>query len=587
MGMMEDAIAQALAAVNPQPAVSPFPADQLVTQSPPSLDQAFGGPAPGPSPVDQLTGHLGGGMLDAAVSRALAAAPQAAQQAPAQAPPPPAPQGPPAMAEPQDPYPGVAPTPQPTEQGPDLRTPTSVEDATAQEQDQLRRAADAAARQREMELAAKADQSRRLADAQTQYADAMLQHQNDYKAERAAISARADAATATWMQNMQALATREPNPSRWWNNQGGLGRALWGLGMVFGAMHAGLTPGAHNEALAMVQREIDGDMGRQSDRMKQEFAVEKMRGEQEQAKYARDSQYALDDLSGKLARLQALGRAWETRATAPGDMDAAAAKQAGIAWIEEKKMELAGKYRQTQEATAARLAEEKFQARQQQLRLGHDAYQAKLDRQFRAEEAVKARQHEMDMEDKQFGHKLALSPVEVGGSAGPSARNPLGKDGKPLYEQLASRPDESGAPQVVLTDAAGNPVKDGAVLFGDAKKFEGANATIQAADEHFAALVELRDALEDQSATQSAATMIAGVTDPRLNSAIIRLGKATARATDGSRPTDKDFSFAIQSSLGFDPNGDWLQRGKFTLGDTLKVVNRQIDEHTKLSLIHI
>ena len=581
-------------------------------------------------PVDRLVGSLGGGLLDDAIARALGAvqpSPEAvigqdmvqqeAMQAPtsfstpqdlmndrqkyafgfeppAEAEPRPdfpvgvdrigAERGTPDLSEvppgvPQDPYPGVQATPPPPDPYAPLGSPQTTQQATQQANDSMVGAAKA---QTDLELAkqrALSEQQGRIADVYQRSADTQLAYMNDYKQERAAIQAKADVETAAWLQDLQNLAAREPNPNRWWNNQSGLSQALWAMGMVFGAINAGLTPGGSNAALAMVQKEIDKDVDIQKAVTEREMAIGKLKGSAMKDRHARNDLNLRDDYSAKMTRLQSLERAWTSRATAPGDADAAVAKQAGIAWLAEQKSAVAERYRQEKAAQDERLAAQRHQERMAGAQRAFQAAQAKADREFQDAQRKAREAHDVEMENLGFGHKLALSPVEIGGAMAPgSTRNPIGKDGKPLYDQLATRPDAQGKPQVVVQ---GGSATDGAMLFSDHKDFEGANATIEAADEHFHALVRLRNALSAQSAGQNALTSLAGVTDPELNSAIMELGGALAKAQNGGRPTDKDFSNAIQQTMGFDANGNWLQRGKFTVGSILPVVQRQIDEHTK------
>lgn len=449
------------------------------------------------------------------------------------------------------------------------QSPGSTAEATQSADNQLATAAAAQTSLEEKKLAAQGAQQTRIADAYQASADEQGRINHDSEMERMAINAKADADTATWVQDLQDQATREPNPHRWWNNQGALGRALWGLGMLAGAANVAITPGARNAAMDMVMKEVDQDIEAQGVVLKNSMAALKERGGAIKEKYARDADFARDKHTAKLTRLQALERGWVARATIPGDLDAEVAKQAGVSWLQTKQAEVAEQRRQEYVSADSARAAERHAQRMQGAR---QAFEKK------EREATQLWQQGQKALDRQIQRDLAPVTLDVKGTAPGSTRNPIGKDGKPLYDQLAARPDAQGRSRVVVT---GGSATDGAMLFSDHKDFEGANATIEASDEHFHALVRLRNALSAQSAGANALTSLAGVTDPELNSAIMELGGALAKAQNGGRPTDKDFSNAIQQTMGFDANGNWLQRGKFTVGSITPIVQRQIDEHTK------
>jgi hypothetical protein len=71
-----------------------------------------------------------------------------------------------------------------------------------------------------------------------------------------------------------------------------------------------------------------------------------------------------------------------------------------------------------------------------------------------------------------------------------------------------------------------------------------------------------------------------GVYNPKLNSMIQEYGYAIAQLQN-ERVTDKDFSSGVQQGMGFDPNGKWLDRGKFatSTGEVIKMLDETIAKH--------
>jgi hypothetical protein len=450
-----------------------------------------------------------------------------------------------------------------------LKQPAGVADATRQADDQMSVAAAARQRAEQAKLDATKAYQTRMADASQRAADEIGQLNNTYNNEQAAISAKADSDTATWLQDLKDQATREPNPSRWWRHQGGLGRALWGLSMAFGALNAGMS-GGKNAALEMVQKEVDADMGRQDKEIQQTYAATKERGQTIHERVQRQMDMARDRHTGAMTRLSALERAWQARAAIPGDLDAQAAKAAAQSWFDDQKMNRAEQYRTEKVAAAAQEAARRFQAGQ-----------AAIERKFRADQAAIARQQQIDMENLEFAHKLALSPVEVSGAetlGRPGMPTGVKKDGTPLAYQLADRPQTDGGSQVKLADAKGNTVGKGVIKFRDRESWDAANGAIAASDKMYNDAIKLRDKLKDNS---KLGTLAAGIIDPETEQMVAELGMSIAQAQNGHRISDKDYDLGVRQAVGFNPDGSWTSRGKFALGqDTvIKMLNTAITNH--------
>lgn len=507
--------------------------------------------APAPQPLVPFTDELAGGPT----------APQPAPQAPPAAPPAAAP------AQPAPPSKPPAPVQDPYAMPP---VPATVAQADAQMADALGdtgRSAQAAADAQFRADQAKADRQATVAEkAATEQATLMHETQRA----RAAANATADAETAAWLDELQRQAAKEPNPSRYWDNSSGLGKALWAIGLIAGGIKTAITPGTQNAALVMLNAELDKDVALQQKRLERELSALRAKGGVMQAKHQRNLSDLRDDHTMKLTRIQALERAWMARATAPGDLDAEAAKLQASALFEQLKLPYVSKFRDEKYAAQAAAIDRRFQAGQQALRLRHDNA-AREDEQ----------KHQLERDAKKFEYDLALSPVSMGVSTGAgSSRNPVGKDGKPLYYELNNRTGPDGAPQVVLADANDKVVDDGAVLFKDKDVWQKANQTVATADALYNNVRKLRDALNEEGSMLE--TMVGGIVNPDLNATIQEVGYAIAQLQN-DRVTDKDFSSGVQQAIGFDPNGNWLQRGKFamTKGEVIKHLDGMLATHHK------
>lgn len=395
------------------------------------------------------------------------------------------------------------------------------------------------------------------------------------RAARAKAEAQADADSAEWLQQLDMQSRKEPNPSRWWENQSSLGKALWAISALAGSYTAAYTPGGKNIAMGLIQDALKADMEEQRQRLQRELTSLRARGDVIKQRNLRTMSDLHDDHTMALTRIQALERAWMARAVAPGDLEGKAVKAAMKSEFEAMKAPYIEKYR------AQRAAEE-----QNKLDRAHQWGMQKARIKAQKEAADLAWERAKEMADIQFENQLALSPVALGGAAGGgSARNPVDpKTGETRFYEMSSRPDAEGKNHLVLADASGKQRGDGVVLFPKdtlgAADFKAANQSVASADIMYNNLVKLRDDIKGRGRMFTNA--VAGETNPELNSLIQETAYAVAQLQN-DRVTDKDFSSAVQQIMGFDPNGGWLQRGKL-LADPDGVVRnltRLIDSHHK------
>jgi hypothetical protein len=437
-----------------------------------------------------------------------------------------------------------------------LGQPATVAQATAQSNDQLVLAAQERQQYNDAKLAADTDRQSRLADVGQRRVDAETQVMAQAQSARAVREARADVESAGWIQEMEDHAKKEPNPGRWWENKSGLGKALWAMSLVFGSAYSAMTPGAKNAALEMIREEVRNDVASQRARLAAEASVKKLKGERMESRHARDALNARDDYTAEFTKLQALERAWMARESVPGDLDAQAAKQEGLAWLAQERVPVAERYRQ-----------EAVHKQERQDAQKHAERMAAVQRRFQAEENALNRAEDARQANMVNKAKYDLAPVDVSvsGTGAGSKRNPLDKNGDPRFIEIQS--GVGGKRGLIMVGPDGKPAGGDGVMMFDRKTgkelFDKANTTVQAANSAYTSTLKIMRMLEDNgSLWDRGKQAFIGTTGPALNAEMEKLAYSIAQAQN-KVVTDKDKSSGGMQALGFDANGGWLNRGKF------------------------
>jgi hypothetical protein len=212
------------------------------------------------------------------------------------------------------------------------------------------------------QTAADRDAANRKLRADTDYATELQKAQINYQHERALAEANANQETTAWLQKYQSLAAQEPNPHRWWDNESGLGKALWLMGLAFSSVHSAITPGAQNVALTMIQQEIDRDVQLQKERLQRSLDALKAEGRAMDQRHQQNLTDLTDDHTMTLGRLQALHQAYLDKAAVPGNAQAALAQAKANTWF-------AGRVSTLAQARAKQAAEAAEQAANRKLQL--------------------------------------------------------------------------------------------------------------------------------------------------------------------------------------------------------------------------
>jgi hypothetical protein len=389
-----------------------------------------------------------------------------------------------------------------------------------------------------------AQESHGLAKVAALEESARRQAEVDARFEKANAHAKAlaDAETATWLQNLGNLAKQEPNPHRYWENTSGLGKALWLTGLVFSAAHVAITPGAKNAALDMLREEIRQDVALQDARLKREMSVEQLKGTTMTARHARNLTDAHDKRARELTRVQALERAWLARAEVPGDLDKQAAKAEAQLFFEQNlKLPL-----------IQDVQRQKFAEKQAAVAQAHAAAQANQQREWQEGQNALDRQLRRD-----------LAQIELESKKG--GRVPgYDENGIPVLRQVQSGTGAGASTGLIIKGPDGKPVGgDGVLRVRDDKQLQDATEVTEKANRRYHAMQKLRTLLAKHGgAIDTAMALGVGVTDPELMATINQLGYEIAKEHD-PRITNQDFSKGVGQAMGFDPNGNWLERGKF------------------------
>lgn len=430
-------------------------------------------------------------------------------------------------------------------------SPRTVEQGTAMVDEQLARTA----RARAVADAAKGAAAKAHAEGMAAAADRGVEEQTklmgSHQRTLDAINASADMETANWLSNMSELAKQEPNPGRWWDNQGGLGKALWALSLVFGSGYAAITPGAKNAALQMVQEEINRDMQLQANRLKQQMAVEEMRGSVMKDRHARNRSDEQDKYGQQLGRVMALQRAWEARSQVPGALDDQAAIAESKAWFEAQKLPLFESRRGESVAARSAAAQRAHQTALRQLEIN-----AANDRQ---EKELNYRSVHDAIED-QRARDLAQIAISAKGPRFDQKGRPVDEHGIPVLREAQSG---VGRSVIVVDPVTKKPVTDGVARFRDdtsLKEFEGVKKT---ADERYRDLTRLHQLMNDKSRLAVVGGTVVGELNPEIETILKRLGYTTAKALDPRGiVTNADLANGIIVNTGFNADGNTLDRAK-------------------------
>jgi hypothetical protein len=453
---------------------------------------------------------------------------------------------------PVDPYPGV-------------RDPYSdvprfgygdVAAADRAESDQINQVGRSRADLADAQIRSQADLLSRQAAVQEQGVREMQRADMDYQAARATAEAKADQETAQWLEQVTTLAQKEPSPDRWWDTRSSFGKALWGLGLVFSTIHAGITPGAKNAVLEMVKQEINNDVERQQQRLEREMQALKLTGQVMDKRQARLLSDMQDDHTMRLTRIQALEKAWLTRAATPGDPQKAAALAESQMFLDELKLGVIGKRRDV--------------AVQQQNSALDRTHATRLKGM-----EIAQRQREALQQQKQFDDELDYKYwKEKTDAAVTLATRPAGSDKLPDKRGVAF---DTGA---VMVGPDGQPVGDGTFYVRDEKAHQEVGEITTSASKLYRDLNRLAEKLEEKGVAARAAGVAIGETDPEIQKLVTDIAYGTAKQLDpGGRLSEMDVLKGGMAKFGFGPDGKLLDRAKHNW-DPSAIAN-MIREETK------
>lgn len=424
-------------------------------------------------------------------------------------------------AAPVAPAPAVAPTARPAVRGAKPGRMDPVAQANAAVDNEATNAAQALYDHGVATNEAARQLSERRAMAGEVHAQRMADSDAQFQAARNKAQKDAEIETAQWMANLEAKAKEEPNPKRWFANQSTPGKALWLLSLAFGTKAAATAPGVQNIGLAMIQEEIQKDVGEQKARLAREMEVMRTRGAQMDKRQAERMAFLRDDHNIRAGQLLALEKAALERANAPGSADDKAAYAAAHSWLANQRM-----------ALAATRAQQAFQAKESQLSRGHSAWMQRNAQQFQAEQANidRAERAAKDALDRSF--KFAESANAAAAKKAEKGANTFTVD-----------PQQGVA--LVKNGKAGALSLDVSKEFGQ-KRAEQVSNLSNAANEVVAELDIIEKAIADGSFMER----LLG-SDANLQAAVTRLGYSKAKENDPRGiVTNADFTAGLVSAMG-------------------------------------
>lgn len=427
--------------------------------------------------------------------------------------------------------------------------PDDVMGQTSREGMALASAGDARSNQATAEYNAETARADRVVRATEQGVAEQARLDQLYQQGRMAAEAKADADTGAWMQKYTEMAAQEPNPGRWFENQGTVGKALWGLGLLFGAANTAITPGAQNVILGMVRQNIRDDMAEQRARLDKSLAALKMQGQVVDQRNLRNLTDLTDDHTMELGRLAALRQAYIARAQAPGSQDLQAGLAAADTWFADETLKVATSRRQS----------------------AVEMENARLQRQFQAGQNSLNRKLQFDMQTREIAKDYDLAALSASAKL----------KGEDAHKGEVRISPQAGA--LVVDAKTGKPVGDagdeGALWINEKLEPAKVQGMITAASQEAADLQQLYSALNDES---SWASIIAG-TNVEAQQALARLQKSRAAEAGGlGRMTDKDMEIVVKDIQGLG-NGNALDRTRLAAmkSEVLGAVQRTMETHKK------
>jgi len=300
--------------------------------------------------------------------------------------------------------------------------------------------------------------------AQAKYVDQLNAADVQYQKERALAHASAAAETAAWMKDLDQKAAEEPQPNRWWHNTSNFGKALWLLGLAFGAKAAASAPGVKNIALEMMQQTMNDDISMQKDRLKAQREAIKEKGGVLTELHKQTLEDQRDDYAHQITRINALLSANTVKANSTNDADLKAQLAGVDNALNTKKVELAAK--RADQATQERLktVEEQHADRRLAITENFGMAKQKQEQGWKTAEEEKDRQLKRDLAEESASAKLAAAEAkaqrkgenfEFAGAAGQSGVNveSVDKNGKPVTYNLSVPKERAKDAQDIIQNA--------------------------------------------------------------------------------------------------------------------------------------
>jgi len=234
----------------------------------------------------------------------------------------------------------------------------------------------------------------------------------DAEHEKAVIVAHtlAQQKTAEQVKQYDAAVAAKPDPAHYFSGEGGgLRRVMWGMAVALQAIGNMRNPGATNQALAMLERELNNDVDQQ---LKQQ-SIQIDRAKFGVAQQREENQYEESNVEARyrmvLQRQLSLAAYAKAKADAPGPLDAKAAAATLHAEFATKAMDTVAKMTEVATAKEVKKVDQAFDLKKQSREFGHsDAMQ---QRTFEQEDRM-ARER-LGLGAQEYAAKKAIDEVEI------------------------------------------------------------------------------------------------------------------------------------------------------------------------------
>lgn len=382
------------------------------------------------------------------------------------------------------------------------------------------------------------------------YINSLTENDRQHQIAREHAHQQAATDTANWMQSMDKQVAEKPSAGNWWHDQTGFGKALWLLGLAFGAKSQSL--GGKNTVADMINQEIDNDMKRQQEVINKRGENLRNKGKVMLENQTQQLNDINDDYTHRVGRIGALMEANKVKAAQATTDDLKATYSKADAYLAGKKTEVAKDRYDNSVKERLNVVDQQYETGRESLKLTHETNEKVLDRQHQSSENALERQNKRDLAEEKVAGQLAAAEKK--------AQNKQDLHEFPIQSGVnLTEPDEQGRPKVTTFAVP----KDQA---------EPASKIVQSNQAKIVALSKLRDELSKDGTpygtfenSNEGRQRLASIVDPIVKQV-------------GGRFSPDNAKLVTDMILGEDPSSIWQRAKGSSTKDIVKMLDREIQE---------